>query len=159
MPTSEHVAVTGGPGPRAAFDDCLAAQESLCRALEELADSLPERLDTRQALDLAEELRSVLARAHRVEEDWVLPRLSASSAGTLAHWPAVMARLRAEHAENEDYADELTEALAGFWARPVARAEAERLGYLLRGLFMGLRRHVAHDRDWLCLILGRLDDA
>ena len=56
-------------------------------------------------------------------------------------------------AEDEDAAGDLEEALAAFAARRAGERrggpEAERIGYMLRSLFTGLRRHVAHDREVL----------
>ena len=129
-------------GVAARFAALLAQQETLCSGLEALADSLPQRLDTHVAVTLCSRLRLTLRRSHRLEEAIVFPAL-------LAHrrdLGPLIERLRAEHLEDEDQSGDLQAALAEFVARPT-KPEAETIGYMLRGLFVALRRHVACDRD------------
>ena len=156
MPQSSFSAITELAGLLANLDACLTLQDSICRSLEELADSLPERLDTLQAVLLVGRLRALLRRAHQLEETQVFPILASAPATLHGDLLPILNRLRAEHAENEDYVADLEDTLGAFWARPVARADAERLGYLLRGLFISLRRHVAQDRDWVRPLLREL---
>ncbi|TNC49596.1 hemerythrin domain-containing protein [Rubellimicrobium rubrum] len=156
MPQSRSIASTEPAGLLADLDACFAEQDSLCRSLEELADSLPERLNTLGAVLLVGRLSALLRRAHHLEETQVFPILASAPVRMHGDLRPILNRLRAEHTENEDYALDLEDTLAEYWARPVARADAERLGYLLRGLFISLRRHVAQDRDWVRPLLREL---
>ena len=122
-------------------------QERLCCGLEDLADSLP-RPDTQAALSMTSRLQPALRRAHWLEEGLVFPALAA----TRADLAPTLDRLRGEHREDEHHAADLHEAMAGFVARSASRraeAQAEEIGYMLRGLFVGLRRHAAFERDCL----------
>jgi hypothetical protein len=126
----------------------LARQEALCAALELLADSLPHRIDTHGGLLLARGIRPTLHRAHRFEETVVHPLLMSHHtrlAGTLA-------RLRGEHVEDADRGQEIREAVAVI-VRDSSRRDAEMIGYMLRGFFSGLRRHLAFERDHLLPLL------
>ena len=156
MPQSRSVTVTEPAELLADLEACLAEQDSICRSLEELADSLPERLDTLGAVLLVGRLRALLRRAHQLEESRVFPILASAPVTLRGDLRPILNRLRAEHTENEDYVADLEDTLAGYWTRPVARTDAERLGYLLRGLFISLRRHVAQDRDWVRPLLREL---
>ncbi len=127
----------------------LDRQEGLCRAMEALADGLP-RPDTHAALRLTARLHPTLRRAHHVEERLVFPALAAAR----AELAPVLDRLRAEHREDEHHAADLHEAMRGFVAGrsgpgPGGPAGAEEIGYMLRGLFVALGRHVAFERDCL----------
>lgn len=153
------ITVANAPDLLTALNICLVEQEKLCRDLEDLADSLPERLDTLGAAQLVERLRARLRQSHRLEEQRVFPLLLAAPHGRYGDLRPVMDRLRAEHSENEDYAVDLEDLLAGLGRQPLLRTDAERLGYLLRGLFVSLRRHVAQDRDWICPLLRELSAA
>ena len=60
----------------------------------------------------------------------------------------ILDRLRNEHQEDEDHACDVRDTIrafvtAGHWHG------AENLGYMLRGLFVSLRRHLAFDRDYV----------
>jgi hypothetical protein len=134
--------------PSAVFEAHLSRLEELCAALEALADSLPARFDSRSGLLLVRGLHPALRRAHRFEEGVVFPTLLARD----IRLAAVFDRLRGEHVEDEDRASELREAVADL-ARAPSRRDADVVGYMLRGFFSGLRRHLALDRD---LLLPRL---
>ena len=127
----------------ARLEALLSQQEALCRELEGLADSLPARVDTHRALALALGLHPALRRCHRLEETVIFPAL-ATACDDLA---PVLDRLRIEHMEDEDHAGDVRDAVAAFVARRGLPRDAERIGYMLRGLFVGLRRHVAFERD------------
>ena len=129
----------------------LDRQAGLCLALEDLADSLP-RPDTRAALALTERLHPTLRWAHRLEEGLIFPALAAARADLAP----VLDRLRAEHREDAHHAADLHEAMTGF---VTGRMGAEEIGYMLRGLFVALRRHAAFERDCLLPICRRLGGA
>ena len=139
-------------GVAARFAALLAQQETLCGDLEALADSLPLHLDTHDAVTLCGRLRLTLRRSHRLEETIVFPALL----GHRSDLGPLLERLRAEHLEDEDQSGDLQAALSEFVTRPT-EAEAETIGYMLRGLFVALRRHVACDRDCVLPLLRQID--
>ena len=113
----------------------------LCDELEAIADTLPGELDQLRCLAAASRLAPVLTACHRFEEASILPAYeSATGRGDVA------ARLRREHVEDECAAQELAEALREP-AAGHAVENCEALGYMLRGFFGSVRRHVAFERD------------
>ena len=102
MPQSRSIITTEPAGLLADLDACLAEQDSICRNLEELADSLPERLDTLGAVLLVGRLRALLRRAHQLEETRVFPLLASAPVSLRGDLRPVLNRLRTEHTENED---------------------------------------------------------
>lgn len=155
MPSSRPVppGVSGASSERwslaAAFERGLDQQDRLCRELEDMADRLPGRLDTHQAVLAVGGLRVWLRRAHLVEEALVFPSLVAVRRDLVP----VLRHLVTVHAEDEDQASDLEDALTTFEVSG-NRANAEQLGYMMRGLFVALRRHVAFERDHLRPLLG-----
>ncbi|TIT74091.1 MAG: hemerythrin domain-containing protein, partial [Mesorhizobium sp.] len=70
---------------------------------------------------------------------------------------ASIQRLRAEHVEDECFADEITEILLAIGhGERVDNAEA--IGFMLRGFFESLRRHIAFEREHV-LPLIRIADS
>lgn len=132
------------------FEDCLTQQVTLCRALETLADGLPSHVDTRAAAALTDALCATLQRCHRMEEVVVFPALLAAN----PDMQATIDRLRGEHVEDEDQAGEVRDAIAAFVLFQ-KRHDVEEIGYMLRGLFVSLRRHLAFDRDYILPLYRR----
>ena len=132
------------------FDACLDRQLELCLALEALADSLPSQLDTHAAMMLVNRLPSTLARCHRLEERMVFPVLRISNRDL----SPILERLRTEHLEDEDQAEDVCEAVKTFVTHR-SKAGAEEIGYMLRGLFTQMRRHVAFDREHVLPLFRR----
>ncbi len=126
------------------FDACLEQQFHLCQQLEALADSLPSKLDTRAAMMLTDQLRTVLRRCHRTEETIIFPALQMADPQT----KTILERLRQEHLEDEDHASDVCDAVRAF-VDDINRKKAEELGYMLRCLFVSLRRHLAFDHDYI----------
>lgn len=118
---------------------------SLCQTLEEIADSLPDEVDKQKCKLAAREIWPLLRSVHSFEEKIIFPAL----ADRLAHVVGIeqtIARLKSEHAEDECYAEELTDTLLllGAGDRGV---NFEAVGYMLRGFFESVRRHVAFERE------------
>ena len=130
------------------FDACILAQFDLCRRLETLADSLPSQVDTWAAMILAKQLQTTLRRCHRLEERVVFPLLLRKD----SRIQTVLDRLRQEHQEDEDHARDIHDSVHAF-VTAAHRQDAERLGYMLRCMFMPLRRHLAFDCDYVLPIL------
>ena len=136
-----------GDGPAvstAAMERVLEEKSRICDALEEIADSLPDRLDKARCLQLASLLVPVVRSSHCYEEDVIFPAYRSALACDSDASP--LTRLRAEHFEDECYAEELTETLLAV-ARGGDIANAEALGYMLRAFFESVRRHVAFERE------------
>lgn len=129
----------------------IRAQENLCARLEALADGLPDKIDRQICLHLARQIGAVVKKAHRFEEGLLFPLLRGRAIGdeSLAQ---TLTRLQYEHFEDEAYADELAEALTGF-VTGSGRPNAETLGYMLRGFFEAMRRHLAFEREHLLPLL------
>ena len=126
------------------FEVAISRQEQLCNALEDLADRLPSQINSYAAAKLADSLLPTLRHCHHLEEQAIFPLLLNAACTA----PDTIDRLRAEHLEDEDHAEILSEAIISFAKNPIP-GDAERLGYYLRGLFQPLRRHTAFDRGVL----------
>ncbi|MEW7009402.1 MULTISPECIES: hemerythrin domain-containing protein [unclassified Lentilitoribacter] len=123
----------------------LKTQHALCDALEKIADGLPSNVDRQECLHLAKSIFPIVKRAHEFEEKNLFPIFSQSK--YQADPEAVLARLHSEHWEDESYALELQDALTEFAANsPTSNPEA--LGYMLRGFFGSLRRHIASEEEF-----------
>lgn len=128
------------------------AKLALCDRLEAIADSLPNELDRRECLLAARALGPRFARVHRFEEEQIFP-VFASHFGQAGEARGTIDRLTNEHFEDEGYAAELREALRAAARR--RRAEnPEALGFMLRGFFGALRRHIAFERDHVFALLA-----
>jgi hypothetical protein len=128
-----------------------AAKQQLCDELEAIADSLPEEVDRLACLELSRRIHPLVVQAQRFEETRIHPILQTLRPGDGA-LDASLERLRYEHWEDESYAEELQSAL-GELAKNGPTGNAETAGYMLRGFFEGMRRHIAFEREHLLPIL------
>lgn len=121
-------------------------QLALCDALEEIADSLPASVNRQKCIYAAKALGPAIRSQHLCEETVLFPWLTErpDAEKTLAD---TLSRLKYEHFEDECFAEELTDALLRLGAGQPVNMEA--IGYMLRGFFEGLRRHIAFERDHL----------
>jgi iron-sulfur cluster repair protein YtfE (RIC family) len=133
------------------FNHHLSEQALLCDALESIADSLPVNVDTQFCLQVARRLYPTVKQAHEFEENQLFPALEKSA--RRAEVKVTLERLRGEHWEDESYAMEVQEALTEFVMGP-ERFHHDALGYMLRGFFEGLRRHIAFEKEYLLPILN-----
>lgn len=118
-------------------------QIKLCDDLEAVADSLPSRTDRQFCLHLARQIGPVLRDAHAVEERYLFPTILIGHRGS-----SLIERLRWEHMVDESYGEEVQEELLQLGqGAPAMTAEA--IGYMLRGFFEGMRRHVFHEIELL----------
>jgi hemerythrin-like domain-containing protein len=131
-----------------------AEQLSLCDELEEIADSLPAGVNRQKCIYAAKALSPLIRGVHQYEETVLFPQLERPNASALACSDAAigsladtLARLKYEHFEDEWYAEELTEALLRLGSGAPVNDEA--VGYMLRGFFEGLRRHIAFEKSHL----------
>lgn len=125
---------------RLAHNDILA----MCELLEDIADSLPNHIDPRKCSRAADMLEPLIKRVHRFEEDEIYPLFAGPSPSRSLQ--KTLERLRSEHCEDQCYAEELSDALmkVSSGAEPVS---SETLGYMLRGFFEAIRRHIAFERE------------
>lgn len=124
-------------------------QMNLCDRLEAIADSLPERLDRQQCLYVARMISPLIKQAHAAEEMLLFPRVAAAR----VDGGEVIETLRLEHIEDECFAEEVQyELLQMGEGRPVLAPETT--GYMLRGFFEGVRRHIRHEVE----LLGWMDN-
>jgi hypothetical protein len=118
-------------------------QMKLCDDLEALADSLPSRLDRQFCLHLARQIGPLLKAAHAAEECHLFPSIAGESASG-----ELVEQFRLEHIEDECFGEEVQHELLQLGqGRPVLAPEAT--GYMLRGFFEGLRRHMRHELELL----------
>ncbi|MFD2647041.1 hemerythrin domain-containing protein [Devosia albogilva] len=128
--------------------DCLIA---ICDALEAVADSLPHNVDRQQCLWLSRALGPMLFRAQELEEKQVFPMLLGLDqprpelSGTLE-------RLRLEHQVDLCYAEEVQEMLKAYGEGRQSIAP-DTAGFMLRGFFESLRRHIAFEQELLAPLL------
>ncbi len=117
---------------------------AMCELLEEIADSLPNHIDAKKCSKAAEMLGPLMKRVHRFEEEEIYPRYAGVSPGK--NLQKTLERLRAEHCEDECYAEELADALTKV-SSSADSVSSETLGYMLRGFFEAIRRHIAFEKE------------
>nr|WP_306269457.1 hemerythrin domain-containing protein [Pararhizobium sp. IMCC3301] len=135
---------------RSTLDRYFKSQLGVCAALEDIADSLPNNFSRNNCLLTAQRIRQIIRKAHIFEEDYLFPLLL-DEAGNQPELEPVLARLRAEHCEDESFADEIVDALEEL--ATVGVSNIDKLSYMLRGFFEGLRRHIAFEKEHLLPLL------
>jgi hypothetical protein len=144
-----HPAPQAAPRRKPSLTVMLAAQDeqlSLCRELEDIADSLPSSVNRQKCIFAAQALGSLMRSTHDYEEKIFFPWLAAEADSDDRLEP-ILARLKFEHCEDECYAEELTDVLMKLGRGEPVNMEAT--GYMLRGFFEARRRHIAFERDHL----------
>ena len=136
-----------GEDPISALRKAHKDQLLLCDRLEEIADSLPDAINRQKCIYAARALGPMIRGVHRFEEEVVFP-LIAERLGADDHINSMLTRLRFEHCEDECFSEELTEALHDLGSgNPDINTEA--IGYMLRGFFEAMRRHIAFESEML----------
>lgn len=119
-----------------------AEMQDLCEMLEGIADSLPHNLNPATCTKATQTLEALVKRVHSFEENEIFPKYAAANPGS--NTEGMLGRLREEHCVDECYAEELSDAL-----RRVSSASdpisPDTLGYMLRGFFEAMRRHLAFE--------------
>jgi hemerythrin-like domain-containing protein len=124
----------------------------LCDMLESIADRLPGNLDRDECLVLARSLSAMVHRIQNHEEAVLFPALLQWHA-LLPEMAQTIDRLRVEHQVDICYAEDVEDMLRSYGeSRPSVGADAA--GFMLRGFFEALRRHVAFERTLLVPLLG-----
>jgi hemerythrin-like domain-containing protein len=125
-------------------------QLRLCSELEAIADSLPSNINRQKCIYAAKALGPLIKGLHHYEENVLFPAIEAAQVTDLEK---TLARLRFEHVEDECFAEELTERLLQIGAGN-AEVNMEAIGYMLRGFFEAMRRHIAFEREHLVDKIG-----
>lgn len=123
-----------------------AEQLALCSELEDIADSLPSSVNRQKCIFAAQALGPLIKMAHSYEETVFFPWLETHSLPG-EDLDTTLTRLKFEHFEDECYAEELVDTLLRLGRGDQVNMEAT--GYMLRGFFEALRRHIAFERDHL----------
>jgi hemerythrin-like domain-containing protein len=125
--------------------DELELQLALSELLEDIADSLPHKVDANQILISSAILRHRTDLQYALRKEGLFPLLRRRGDAALAE---ACDRLEREYAEDKDYAHEILEVLEDVsWV--TGSANADSVGYMLRGYFASLRRHVAWESEIL----------
>lgn len=122
-------------------------QHSLCASLEEIADSLPDSANKQTCLVVSRLIYPTVKAAHTFEEQELFPHLERVDDEDTA-LDASLERLRFEHWEDESFAEELSECLREF-ATGNCSDQIDKLSYMIRGFFEGLKRHMAFEAEHL----------
>lgn len=122
-------------------------QLQLCEELEEIADALPNVSNTQKVLIICRDILPIVKKAHQFEEKTLFPALTPSQRkdNTLSR---NLERLRYEHWEDESFAEEICDELKLLVNNP-NKAVVDKLSYMLRGFFEGMRRHIAFEVEYL----------
>jgi hemerythrin-like domain-containing protein len=123
------------------------AQLTLCAALEEIADSLPASVSRQKCIYAAKSLIPLVNGVHRYEEEALFPLLESKGAGD-PELTVSITRLKFEHVEDECFAEELTDTLTRLGSGDDT-VNAEAAGYMLRGFFGAIRRHIAFEQQFM----------
>ena len=120
-------------------------KHALCDRLEEIADSLPDNLDRHICATAARSIDPILKKAHQFEEEELFPKLAEHNK-TRKEFDLILSRLTGEHHEDLCFGEEVRDALLALASdTPVQSADAT--GYMLRGFFENLRRHMAFEAE------------
>lgn len=108
-----------------------------------------------KCLGTANAIVPLLRNIHQYEETIIFPAYEVATSGGNANLASTR-RLRAEHVEDECFAGEVTEILLAVGhGETVENAEA--VGFMLRGFFESMRRHIAFEREHVLPAIGIVD--
>jgi iron-sulfur cluster repair protein YtfE (RIC family) len=133
------------------FAQLLDAQARVCDELEDLADRLPDSVDSQSCLRTAQQLLPVVKTAHDFEDNILFPLLEAQT-HYMVEMRSTIERLRFEHWGDQEFAEDVRHALREF-VRQREKANIDSLAWMLRGFFESMRRHIAFDREYLLPIV------
>ena len=121
-----------------------AGQESLCEVLEEIADSLPGKIDAALMAKAVAGLSKDLPLLQRDMNEGLFPLLHAHCQPE-DRIDDILQRLQMEKATDLSFASEIMEAL-GAMAGGAPVKNPNTLGYMLRGFFESYSRHLHWER-------------
>ena len=134
------------------FNKTRAAQLDLCTQLENIADSLGGQVDRHQCAVMASQIQKTMNEVHGFEKTILFPVLSQAINAENAFdderlaLSGFLAQLKDEHEEDVCLTGEVVEALGQF-AKDPDKVSHDAIGYLLRGFFVGIRRHLAFEHE------------
>lgn len=128
----------------------------LCDMLEQVADSIPGQISRETCSKLGANLLPLMRNIHQFEEDILYP-LAVERLGATPAIESTITRLRYEHCEDECFAEELAEALRELGTGKAPK-NPEATGYMLRGFFEAVRRHIAFEHDHLLSLMRHAAD-
>ncbi len=137
------------------FSDYLDRQRAICDDLESIADSLPNNLNNQICLQASKTLLPLIKQAHQFEEAQLFPVLRGAGYSHLG-LDQTIKRLNSEHLCDEDYAEDLCKAIQNYLVT-ADHSRAECLGWMLRGFFENIRRHVACEREQILPLINKLE--
>lgn len=124
---------------------------ALCGHLEDFADALPDAVDRQESLIMSRALGPMIHRIQEFEEQQVFPLLLAWQAIEL-EMTETIDRLKIEHQLDSCYAEDVQDMLRGLGeGRPTLSPDAA--GFMLRGFFEAMRRHVAFEQQFVVPLL------
>ncbi|MEO0496004.1 MAG: hemerythrin domain-containing protein [Pseudomonadota bacterium] len=123
----------------------LTSQLDLCAALETIADGLPDNVCRQTCLHAARSIYPIVKSAHEFEEDELFPAIKEVFLAQDTRPESPFERLMEEHWEDESFGQELAEVIREFVAG--RDTNTDKLSYMLRGFFEGLRRHIAFEKE------------
>lgn len=127
--------------PRKTLAKAHETKLQLCDLLEEIADNLPQP-DRLQCMHAANILTRELP-IHHADEDLGLFPILKERCQPEDRFDAIAARLSDEHVDIEASMAEVIAALNGYADGAPPASGGNAVGYALRGMFEGLRRHIA----------------
>lgn len=130
------------------LQEAYGRQLALCDQLEEIADSLPDRVQRQMCLNVARALPGVMHSVHAHEEAGLFAELRRKSGR--GH-EDLIEKLRLQQVADDCLAEEVQQELL-LLAEARSTMAPEAVGYLLRGFFDGLRRHVSHSNELLAVM-------
>ena len=116
--------------------------------------ALPDGVSVVTCTRVIQDLSRRVAWHHHVEEVHLFPVLRARGAAD-DRLMVSLDRLVSEHRSDEGYADEVMELLTAL-ARGTSHEAPDTAGYMLRGFFQSLRRHIAFENDHVLPMAKRL---
>lgn len=137
---SQQKVYTLGAHPLDIIERDHRAQSQICDALEAIADSLPDMVDSNLAYHVLFSLQRDLPIHRADEEDGLFPLL-AKRAQPEDNIQNILACLTVEHATDESFAQELFETLETL-AQGKRVSNPNMVGYMLRSFFECYRRHL-----------------
>jgi hemerythrin-like domain-containing protein len=123
----------------------------LCNRLETIADTLPNIPNVQECLVLCRDIFPIVKKAHDFEEKVLFPIIQDAKTDNVTI-DLNLERLCYEHWEDESFAEEISEVFRSYIDQPQL-TDADKLSYMLRGFFEGIRRHIAFETEYLLPLL------
>jgi len=130
---------------------------AMCNELEAVADSLPNNVDRQKCLRLARALGPLLMEAQKLEEGEIFPALLTLDPSQVG-LGGTLNQLRFDHQLDLCYAEEVQDMLRSY-GEGRRNVSPDAAGFMLRGFFEGLRRHIAFEEHMLVPLIQLVDSS